>query len=444
MVVKTRNALLCAVALTIGTVWVHSEEPGDPRTGRIAIARENPIDETGADALLDAAATVLVSSTEAFWFDLDTFDFDAARSVQAEVIGRLSIERLAEAEGDEAEGDDAGSSGGADEGRDADSAPRVTGIARGERYTIQLAFYRVPHRKSDGATMLPLSEAELSVELDRGGRYQRAETWQPFLDAVASVAEVARPVAVVTIESTRPVTLEGLPPWVEPEVPASPATRFELELRTLRQYDIVATAPGYRPVPCSFYLEYDPFTVDVDPRKYPRHSVGFIPRGVAWPGVEYAWYDAETRWCIYGGVTTFAWGLTPLQQLGSAPKGDERPPRKAKIISSIPLHEIEIGGGRFFRDRDRSGRALVSAAGVLRVTNLDDEWSLEPVSPTALRLGIGWEQELPWRLVLTQRLATDLFWPIRPEFLRNPPWTYRLGPILWQLPIYRLGLRVVL
>jgi hypothetical protein len=412
--------------LSVGAITAQTEDVGDPRAARIAIVRENPTGEPEGDSLLEAAAAVVVSEIDVLWFDLEAFDFDSAREVQAEVLARLSVERS----GEEPNAQAVSASS---------SVP-----ARPDRYTLCLQFFQVPHRRSDGATMIPLSEREITVGLDRGGRYQRIETWQPFIEIASDAAATARPVATVTIRSSVPVTLIGLPPWLEGEVPANPQTRHDLELRTLRQYEIIAEAPGYRPVPRSFYLEYDSFTIDIEPRKYPRHSVGFIPRGLSWPAVEYMWYDNQTRWTVFGGVTTFAWGLTPLQQMGTAPKGDERPPRDAKIISSIPLHEIEIGGGRFLLDRDRSGRALVSASAVLRITNLDDEWSVEPVAPTALRLGIGWEQELPWRLILTQRVATDLFWPIRPEFLGNPPWAYRLGPILWHLPVYRLGVRVVL
>jgi len=437
MVVSRRLFLLCVTGLTVAWTSAAAEAVGDPRNGRVALVLENGADDPVADSLLEAAATAIVTVPDIYWFDLPEFDFDAAREVQAEVIGRLRVEGP---ESPVAPAETGGASGGT-----SDQGPADSGIPlRPRPFTLTLQFYRVPHRRSTDGTPVLLGEVSLPVVLDRGGRYQRGETWQPFVDTVGTIAAAARPVATVTIESTVPVTLEGLPPWLLGEVDPGPATRFELELRTLRQYEFVAVAPGYRSESRTFYLEYDAFTIGLAPRKYPRHSIAFMPRGASWPGVEYGWYDRRTRWIIHGNLTTFAWGLTPLQQLKGPPDGDERPDRSAAIISSIPLHEVEIGAGRLLRDRERTGRLLVSAGGVLRLTNLDDRWSLEPVMPSALRLGIGWEQELPWRLILSQRLATDLFWPVRAEFLRTPSWSYHLGPILWQLPIYRIGVRVVL
>lgn len=398
---------------TAGAQEGHGEArpTGDPRLARIAIVLENESGDPAAQALLEAAAAVITSYPDAYWFQLTRFDAAGARRVQAEVIGRLAVNARA----------------GVSEGEDA--------------WEAALRFHAVPRA---GGVDDPLAEAAITVNLDRGGRYQRKETWKAFLDAVEQVAADARPVASVRITSSVPITLGGLPHWLEEEVRPLPARQRELTLRTLRGYELRSEAPGYRQESILFYLEHEPLEITVAPRKYPRHTLSFIARGVSWPGVEYAWYDRTTRWMVHAGVTTFAWGLTPLRQMGTSDSGGDLSAPKARLVSSHSLTEFELGGGYLAGDRDSAGRWLFSGSGVLRVTHVDDQWSVDPVIPAAVRLGAGRERELPRRMILTQRLATDLYWPVETSFLRETAWAYRLGPLLWQLPIYRVGVRVVL
>lgn len=417
-----RNALsltLTAIlALFVGTTGLYARDPGagegerapnDPRSARFALVQENRTGEIAGQALLDAATTVLVSHPGTFWFELAGIDPSEIARYQAEVLAVLSAE--------------------------ADPESSESGT-----YRVGLQFFP-PH----GDLEVPLSEAFVMVQLDRGGRYQRTETWTLFLRSLDQILPEARPVVPVTIRSRSPITLSGLPEWLIDEYVERPSRSIDLDLRTLRDYRVLVEAPGYRSRELSFYVERQPMNLEISLRKYPRHTVALTARGVSWPGLEYTWYDRSTRWTAFIGVTTFAWGLTPLRQFADVVGyGDAGDREKARTVTSYPLSEVEVGAGRLLGDRDRPARWYLSAAGLARITHGDLDTGLEPVSPTALRLGIGRERELPWRMILSHRVANDFFWPVETSFLRDVPWSTRIGPVLWQLPVYRLGLRVVL
>lgn len=398
---------------------------GNPRAARFALVMENAGGSAAADLLLDAAVVAITGGepgASAFWFTLGAVDYDAARAVQAEMLALLSVQPATDS----------------------------------DTYLVRLQFFAVPARPTFDPDE-PVTEAVVEVEIDRGGRYQREQTWVLLQRGVERVIAAARPVVPVTLRATPGVQIEliGLPPWAVPRHPtgASEAgsgldsgSNVTLDLRSLRSYDVTVAAAGHRTQSMTFYVERDPLEIDLGLHKYPRHSVSFMARGLSWPGVEYAWYDRRTRWTMHAGVTSFLFGLTPLRQIGSMLDDDDQEPpeRSVRATSSLPLTEVELGGGRLFGDRDRPARWHLGVAGVLRVTHLDGVWEVEPTAPTALRLAVGRERELSSRFVLSQRLATDVFWPVQGQFLREPPWAVTAGPVLWQLPLYRLGVRVVL
>jgi hypothetical protein len=106
------------------------------------------------------------------------------------------------------------------------------------------------------------------------------------------------------------------------------------------------------------------------------------------------------------------------------------------------LTEIEAGWQWLFRDRDKPHRIGAGAALTARFVHGEVDFGLDPIIPGTFRLIGSWEWELPGRLILTQRLSTDVFTSFNPEFLRPFPWMYKIGPAYWQLPLYRVGLRV--
>lgn len=418
--------LLLALLLGVVAPWtapISAQEngAGDPRSARFALLVENRTNDPAVDLLLDAARSAITDRNDAFWFLLEGRDFTGARDVQAEMLAVLS-----------AEGE----------------SPQVL---------VSLKFHRLDHR-STSLPAEPEVTAEVSTLVDRAGRYQRRETWALLVEAVDRLVEAARPVATVTLRGRIPFTLEGVPRWVvahgsisaSPASPALPAQEHQMPLRTLRNYSLTAAAPGYRSQDISFYLHHDPLVIPVNLRKYPRHTVAFVMRGVAWPGVEYQWYDSRTRWTVHGSITSFALGFTGLRQLGdlipgrgrTEPEGqNERDPR---LFGSLPLTEVEVGGGRLLGHRDSIARWQLTGSLVARITHGSAGWGLEPVMPVALRAAVGRERELGQRFFLTQRIATEWYWPVQEDFLRQIPWGYHLGPVVWQLPVYRLGVRMVL
>jgi hypothetical protein len=395
----------------------------DPRQARIALVVADD-GLSGASALLMEAALAAITSVEgAFWFRQERLEAVSARGSEAPVIAHLQVGRLT--------GDG-----------NPDPVAEDTD-ATDESFLVELDFYRVP--RSGTLSRDPLDGAVVTTSIDRAGRYLRSEAWEELVEATRRVHGDARPVSSVTFRSPIPVTIVDAPGWLQDELPDQPVREATLELRTLRNYGFTLHAPGYRPEEVSFYLEREPLTIAATPVKYPRHTVAFMARGLSWPGFEYAWYDSATRWTVQVGITSFALGLTPLRQLAYHLDLDDRDNRSPGIISSYPLTEIEVGGGRLLGDRDSVARWLVSGGVLLRLTHGEELGTgLEPVNPAALRFGIGREREVRRRWILSQRLATEWYWPVRESFLTDTPWSYQIGPILWQLPVYRVGMRVVL
>lgn len=435
-----RIVSVLSVVLLLVVVPMAALAEEDPRRARIALVVADD-GLSGAPALLVEAALAAVTSVEeTFWFRQERLDAIAARRNEAPVIAHLRVR--SDTEGVRRDTD----------ANPGESVPEASGPgedgSRGgdateESYFVELDFYRVP--RSGTLSRDPLDGAAVAASIDRAGRYLRPDAWQAMVDATERIRREARPVSTLTVRSPVPVTIGDAPGWLRAELPGGPTQETILELRTLRNYSFTLEAPGYRPEQVSVYLEREPLTVMAAPVKYPRHTVAFMARGLSWPGFEYAWYDRATRWTVQVGVTSFALGLTPLRQLAYLVELDEREERDPRILSFYPLTEIEVGAGRLLGDRDDIARWLVSGGMILRLTHGDELGvGLEPVNPTALRLGIGREREVRRRWILSQRLATEWYWPVRESFLTDTPWSYRIGPVLWQLPVYRIGMRLVL
>lgn len=390
----------------------------DPRAARFGIVLQNLTGRSEGVSLLDAAATAMIAYPETFWFHLDELDPDLVRLYQAEVIVHLTAELH-------------------EERPDSEDLYRVSARFDAVPLTIPSDLSRLVASPPE-----PVVETSMVVPLDRGGRYLRDATWLPLIRSLERAVRDARPVVTVTITGDGPITVHGYPEWLAPEIPREPQDVVYLELRTLRSYTFTIEAEGYRRKEISFYLERRPLEITVEHQKYPRHSVAFVARGVSWPGIEYAWYNRDTDMMLFAGVTTFGVGVTPLRQLGTGFSGTDA--RSPKLFDSRPLTELELGFGRFRDGPEEVVRRTFSGALLLRFTNVDSTWELEPVMPSAVRLALGREREISNRFVLTQRLATDFFVPVQMGFLRQTHWAIRVGPVLWQLPIYRLGLRVVL
>ena len=407
------HLLLCAVVLVSAM-----PETADPRGARFALVVENGTADPAVDLLLDAARAAIVDREDAFWFLLSERDTESARGVQAEMLAVLRADA-------DVDTDDASPDGG------------------DRQYRVSLRFYRISR---DGVTPVgePEAEAAVTVRLDRAGRYQRPATWETLVTAVGRVVDSARPIAEVTVSSPIPFTLTGVPGWIQEDLAGDAVRSVTLALRTLRTYRFTMDAPGHRSEEILFYLDQEPISISVRPRKYPRHTVAFMARGVSWPGLEYQWYDSRTRWTVHGGVTSFALGVTPLRQMAELFEDGNRTDRQPQVFTSLPLTEFEVGGGRLLGHRDLIGRWHLSGSAVVRLFHGDPAVALEPVMPLALRIGLGRERELWGRFFLSQRVATEWYWPVQQEFLRPLPWAYQLGPAVWQLPVYRIGLRVVL
>ncbi len=306
-------------------------------------------------------------------------------------------------------------------------------VGRGSRVRVQARLYRV--RPPQGTASRGLAFWEQEVQIDAAGRYLRPAVWQELAEAIMEHADIARPIVDLTVASNGPVELSGLPEWAE--VRETQDGHILVRLRSLREYRVTVSRPGYRTEEITVYMERTPVRLRVDLTRYPRHTVAATVRGLAWPGVEYGWYHSQTNWTARVGVTSFLVGLTPLRQVRNESA-------EARIISSYGLTEIEVGGHRFFRDRDEPHRITAGIGGVVRLVHRDTSFGLDPAIPWTVRPTAGWEWELSRRLILSQSAATDLFVSPRSSFVRGEVWLQRIGPVFWQLPIYRVGLRVQL
>ena len=138
---------------------------------------------------------------------------------------------------------------------------------------------------------------------------------------------------------------------------------------------------------------------------------------------------------VHGTVTSFLIGVTPLRQT-------TREDESAQLFTSLDLTEAEVGWSYLFGSRDNRYRWTAGASMAARFVHGNVDFDFDPIIPATLRLAGGSEWEVGRRFSLSQRLSTDLFVSPRSSFVRDQAWLRRGGPIFWQLPIYRVGMRV--
>ncbi|MCG8479649.1 MAG: hypothetical protein MI724_11170 [Spirochaetales bacterium] len=344
---------------------------------------------------------------------------------QAELLVILSVRRSTEDE------------------TDADPPPAGR---QGPRYLVSMEVYQTSSREDLRVRRLASRGEEVAV--DRAGRYQRPATYGELVAALAEVRDVGIPATDLTIRSNGPFTVSGVPAYAaataEGAVTAedgatrtisSSGSELTLRLRSLSHYDLVLSRPGHRPESLSIYVERLPVTAEVHLTKYPRHTAGLFLRGLSWPALEYTWRPASSRWMVHGTVTSFLIGVTPLRQT-------TREDESAQLFTSLDLTEAEVGWSYLFGSRDNRYRWTAGASMAVRFVHGNVDFDFDPIIPATLRLAGGSEWEVGRRFSLSQRLSTDLFVSPRSSFVRDQAWLRRGGPIFWQLPIYRVGMRV--
>ncbi len=330
-------------------------------------------------------------------------------------------------------------------GNESEAGPGASGRQR-PRYAVSMEVYQTSLREDLSVRRLTSLDEEVTV--DPAGRYQRPETYDTLVDALAEVRDLGIPATELTIRSNGPFTLSGVPAHAvhtadgaaptgdgATDTISSAGSELTLQLRSLSHYEFVLSRPGHRSESLSIYVERLPITADVYLTEYPRHSVGFFLRGLSWPAVEYTWSPRSSRWMVHGAITSFLVGITPLRQ---ATRDDE----SAQLFTNHDLAEVEIGWNYLFGSRDSRYRWTSGAAVAMRLVYGNVDFGFDPIIPATLRLAGGSEWEIAPRLSLSQRLSTDLFVSPRSSFVRDQVWLRRGGTIFWQFPIYRIGVRV--
>lgn len=392
---------------------------------RFALVTVSETNDPATRLIVDALRTAITDNVDAFFFDHSLSD-DAERSVGIDIsqpqvvqmVGREGWERY-----------------------QAEIVIALSATIEDDEGEIAATFIQT---SSGDAEAVILDERRVTVRVDNAGRYQREGNYQPIVDGVLQLVDSARPGREVVIRSNGPFVVEGLPPYVQTTstgtaTSTEPGTSTETEelvvtLRGLKTYEITLHRDGYRSETREFYLERRPITVDVPLKPYPRHSLAATMRGLSFPGIEYAYLPGSTRWIAHVGVTSFLFGLTPFRQL--AHEGDP------KLTTTYGLTELELGWQMLLRSRDVPHRFGLGAAATGRLVHGAGDFGFDPIIPGTLRLITSWEWELSGRFSVTQRLSSDLFMTWKQQFLEPFPWMYRVGPVYWQLPIYRVGLRV--
>jgi hypothetical protein len=368
---------------------------------RFALAVDADESDPASRLVVDAAGMAVQDQVDALFFltemdrDIDRLAATAWRSHQAEVLIVLSVEP----------GD-------------------------GDARTIRAQFFRVSAYETEPED---LGETSVSIRIDNAGRYQRSSNYEPIVSAVSALLTEARPGRELVIRSNGPFSVDGLPAYVSGT--ETDTDELTVELRGLTEYTFTVHRVGYRSETRTIYLERRRLVTEVPLKPYPRHSVAPVLRNVSFPGIEYAYYPESTRWMATAGITSFLFGLTPMRQIAH----DDS---EAQLITSYGLTEIEGGWQFLFRSRDKPHRFGVGPSVTARLVHGNVDFGFDPILPGAVRLVGSWEWELPGRLTLSQRLSSDWFYSFRPEFLMSFPWMRKVGPVYWQLPIYRIGLRV--
>lgn len=412
--------LALAVFPSQGTFAESSGDSHPALMPRFAISPPAQLSDPGLQIVVDAAMQTVMDDERALWFELPIDRASGGRDPDDDFITTLTDTAWTRHQAEVLVVLDAWSSDAGDQA-----------LGRGSIVQVQARIYRVRPPGGDGSSGLGFWETEVAIDV--AGRYLRPAVWQSLAAAIMAHVEIARPIVELEVISNGPVELTGLPEWAD--VRRVEDGRVLVRLRSLREYRFTVSRADHRPQDISLYVERTPVSLRVDLNPYPRHTVAATLRGLAWPGLEYGWYPPSTRWTARVGVTSFLLGLTPLRQTADVNA-------EPRIISSYELTEIEIGWHGLLNDRDRPHRMSIGAGGVVRLVHGSPSFGLDPAIPWAVRPVLGWEWELSRRLTLSQTVATDLFISPRPAFVPGEVWVRRMGPVFWQLPVYRAGVRV--
>lgn len=422
---RTTAALLVFLCMLLVSANVDAQVSDDPIAPRVAYILIRPAGTPSADLLGDSLIRAITDIADAAWIDLGRTDTDEAaiedralleaREWQAEVLILLRLAPLPV---------------------DPESPSDFS-------FRVSYRLLRVPNSVVPEAEELARGETEALA--DRVGRYQRIENWETFLSPLVAPVSAARPTVSVRFVGAHPFEIEGLPDYVAGRRSSGDGNELVVELRALHSYEVVIRAPGRRSELRRFYLERRPVRFEIELHRYPRHAITATMRGVSWPGIRYSFFPENTCWRLDAGMTTYLLGLTPLD--GSSIPGGQSP-NDPRIFTSYPLTTLSVDYIRYLTERDRRFHWYVGGGALVRIVTGDLGFGFEPGLPAGLRISFGHTLELPWwggdRVQFDHRIATDVFPLTKPAFVPMTPWMQQIGPIFIQLPIYHLGLTVVL
>jgi hypothetical protein len=279
---------------------------------------------------------------------------------------------------------------------------------------------------------------EQVIRPDRAGRFLDPGFWH---ELVMHVQEGVRLLAHV---SPTTLTLTGMPGATVSGLSESGEIldeegRLSVLVVPFQTYDLLLQFPGYRDQHVVVTPTLEDLTLLVPQEKYPRHTITLSLHELAFPSVEYSYFDDTTTWFGSVGFTSYAGGLTPFTAYTADPEDKER-----GLFTSLPLLRANILGGMLFRDRDQRLRFWIQGGGFIRWHYPEGSWGLEPTLPFGGMVRLGVDYELPGPLTLTAGMTTDMFIPRAPDFV---DWTFgmrRVGPMILQTGLMHIGLRVVL
>jgi hypothetical protein len=283
------------------------------------------------------------------------------------------------------------------------------------------------------APMGILEEFSFEIAVDRLGLFLTAPEFAELARRVARHTERAVPATEVIIRSNGPVTLSGLPGMGD--VDSGDDSEVRVIVRRYRSYDVTVSRPRHIAASRTIVSDAKRIVVEVPLEPYPRHAAGMALRALAFPSLQYSRYNAATTRMVTIGVTSYFFGFTPVSLTSG---WDFELPGMRHGLT-----EFELGVQQLVGARDAAHRAALGVAGTMRLVHGEDvSPGFDPIVPWTLRLSLGWEWRLGPSLVLSQRLSSDLFVPLRKAFLVYSPWQWDAGIVVGQLPVYSAGLRV--
>ena len=172
-------------------------------------------------------------------------------------------------------------------------------------------------------------------------------------------------------------------------------------------YTAVATRDGYVRASTSFYVGFQPVSLEFVQRATPQMAVDAGISSFQFPGTRYWYYltPAPDEWFLRGGIATQLIGINFVPN---------RP-----LFSSAPLTSITVDGGRMFLAEDSVTRLYAALGGFLRVTHEPQILGIDSDGAYGgLHLSLGAEV-MPWAGVpFLQQFS--LFVDYQPTFFFAP------------------------